>query len=166
MAKALVLKHKRRRMKKTDYPKRLALLKSRKVRLVVRKSLSQINIQFIKYNESGDTVLSSLSSKELKKMGWKFSCDNVPAAYLAGLLAGFHAKSAGIKEAVVDIGMQVSTKGSKLYAAIKGVIDAGVAVAVSQEILPTPERVAGKHISQEVEKCFEETKQKILEQFG
>jgi len=42
---------KRRRKKKTNYKKRLALLKSEKARLVIRKSLSNISVQLINFEK-------------------------------------------------------------------------------------------------------------------
>ena len=151
---------KRRKEKKTNYIKRLALLKSEKTRLVIRKSLSNISIQFINFKPSGDETIASASSKELKKIGWS-KCGNIPAAYLTGLLAGKKAREKNIKEAVLDLGLQTSTKGSRLYAALKGVLDAGIIIPHSKEILPSEERIKGKHISEEVSKQFEDIKSKI-----
>ena len=76
----------RRREGKTDYRNRLALLKSGKYRLVVRKSLKYITVQIIEYDEVGDRTVVSVSSKQLRTFGWQFSCDNIPAAYLTGIL--------------------------------------------------------------------------------
>lgn len=158
--------HKRRLRQKTDYRKRLGLLKSGKTRLVVRRSLDNIGVQFISFATKGDNTKAACFSKELKKEGfdWKFGCGNVPAAYLTGFLAGVRAKKNNISEAVLDSGLQTSTKGSRIYAAVKGVIDAGVNVNVSQDVLPKDERISGKHINGDIEKNFAETKQKILKQ--
>ena len=52
------IKPRRRREGKTDYRSRLALLKSGKTRIVVRRSLSQMRVQFIAYHENGDTVIA------------------------------------------------------------------------------------------------------------
>ena len=41
-----------------------------------------------------------------------------------------------MKEAVVDMGMIRSTKGSRIYAAVKGVIDAGIKINCAEEMLP------------------------------
>ena len=151
---------KRRREKKTKYKKRLALLKSGETRLVIRRSLSNISVQFIDYKPEGDKTIVSAFSSELKKLGWNRT-GNIPAAYLTGLLAGKRAKDKKIEEAVLDLGLQTSTKGSRLYAALKGVLDAGVNVPHSKEILPIEERIKGKHISENIVKQFEETKNKI-----
>ncbi len=152
------MKHKRRRKQKTDYRLRLRLLKSGKPRLVIRKSLDNIRVQFINFNIDGDRTEASAFSPELKKLGWTHGTGNIPAAYLTGFIAGSRTK---IKEAVLDIGMQMSTKGSRIYAALKGVIDAGVKVPHSEEILPSMDRIMGKHISPEIEKSVSMIIEKI-----
>ena len=152
---------KRRIKKKTDYKKRLALLKSEKTRLVIRKSLSNISIQFINFEPNGDKTIASASSAELKKLGWN-KTGNIPAAYLTGLLAGKKAKEKKIEEAILDLGIQTSTKGSRLYAALKGVLDSGINIPHSEEILPKEDRIKGKHISEDIEKQFEDIKNKIV----
>lgn len=161
-----VLPHRRRREKKTDYRNRLALLKSGKTRLVVRKSLSNMNVQFVNYKPEGDAVIASAFSQELKKdnVGWKYGCGNTPAAYLTGLLAGLRAKKANATEAIFDLGLQVSSKGSRLYAVVKGVLDAGVKIPVANENLPSDERILGKHIRPEIEENFKSVKEKILKE--
>lgn len=155
------VKFKRRREEKTDYNKRLGLLKSKKTRVVVRKSLSNIIVQFVNYETSGDKTLVTASSMELKKMGYK-STGNIPAAYLTGLLAGKKAKDKKVTEAVLDLGIQIKTKGSRLYAALKGVLDAGINVPHSPEILPSDDRISGKHIKGSDEKMFNDIKKKIM----
>jgi large subunit ribosomal protein L18 len=159
--KNFIIKFKRRREDKTNYRKRLALLKSDKTRVVVRKSLSNITIQFVNFINNCDQTVSATTSVELKKLGWTRT-GNVPAAYLTGLIAGKKAKDKKIDEAILDLGLQSKTKGSRLYAALKGVVDAGVNVPHSEEILPSEDRIKGKHISKEVEKQFEEVKKKIV----
>lgn len=155
-----IVKFKRRIERKTNYRKRLALLKSEKIRLVIRKSLSNISVQFINFNPDGDQTLVSAVSSELKKFGWTRT-GNIPAAYLTGLLAGKKAKEKNVTEAVLDLGLQTSTKGSRIYAALKGVVDAGVNIPHSKDILPSEDRIKGKHISEEIEKQFDDVKKKI-----
>lgn len=155
-----IIKFKRRMERKTNYRKRLALIKSGKVRLVIRKSLSNISVQLINFNPNGDQTLASAVSTELKKFGWT-KTGNIPAAYLTGLLAGKKAKEKNVKEAVLDLGIQTSTKGSRIYAALKGVLDAGVNVPHSKDILPSEDRINGKHISEETAKQFDDVKKKI-----
>ncbi len=138
---------KRRREGKTNYKKRLELLKSKKPRLVVRKSLKYINAQIISFDKLGDKTLASASSKELKKFGWRFAKDNLPSAYLTGLLIAKRAREKGIEEAILDIGLQASTKGSRIYAVVKGARDAGLKVQAEESMLPSEERIRGEHIA-------------------
>jgi large subunit ribosomal protein L18 len=156
-----LIRFKRRREEKTNYKKRLALLKSNKTRVVVRKSLSNITVQFVNFANNCDSTVAAASSTELKKLGWTRT-GNVPAAYLTGLMAGKKAKAKNIEEAVLDLGLHTKTKGSRLYAALKGILDAGINVPHSPEILPSEDRLKGKHISDDIVKQFEEVKKKIV----
>lgn len=141
------LKLKRRRLGKTNYKKRLKLLSSRKMRLVVRKSLKNISVQLVKYEPKGDKILTSANSTELEKLGWKYSRSSLTAAYLTGLLCGAKAVKADLKEAVLDLGLHSPIKGSKVYAALKGAIDSGLKIPASPEIFPKDERIRGMHIA-------------------
>ncbi|MEK6856638.1 MAG: 50S ribosomal protein L18 [Nanoarchaeota archaeon] len=140
---------------KTDYKKRLLLLKSRKPRLVIRKSLRNIQLQLIDYAAKGDKILISSHSNQLKKLGWKQVSGNSSSAYLTGLILGLKAKSKNIKEAILDLGLNRSVKGSVLYAALKGATENGLNVPHSKEILPKEKILEGK-------KDLKETKEKIL----
>ena len=140
------LPFKRRFEKKTNYRKRLGLLLSEKPRVVIRTSNKHTKTQIIKYETDGDKTLISANSQDLKKLGWKYSTSNLPAAYLTGLLVGQKAKKNKIKDIVVDLGVQRTVKGSRLYATIKGIIDAGIKVPCSEEVLPSEERIKGEHI--------------------
>lgn len=151
----------RRREGKTDYRRRLALLKSGKVRAVVRKTLANTIVQFVDFTPEGDRVLASAISKELERFAWKVGTGNVPAAYLTGYLAGKRALAAGVKEAVLDIGLHPPTGGGRVFAALKGVLDAGVRIPHGEEVLPDEARIRGEHISEEVLKLFEEVKAKL-----
>ncbi len=159
---------KRRRLGKTDYKKRLKLLLSGKPRLVVRRSLKYISAQVIQFSSEGDKTIVSAISKELKKLGWKFACDNLPAAYLTGLLIGKRALEKDIKEAILDMGLYRSTKGNRIYAVVKGAMDAGLKIPCNEKMLPSAERIKGLHIASYNEKFksivdeFEKIKQKIL----
>ena len=125
----------RRREGKTNYYRRRELLKSGKIRLVVRCTLSHTIVQFAKAELEGDRILVSATSKELiNKYGWKAPTGNLPAAYLTGFLAGLKAKKAGIDEAILDVGIKKPVRGSRIYAGLKGVLDAGVFVSHSKEV--------------------------------
>lgn len=147
----------------TDYRKRLALLKAKKPRIVIRKSLKQIRVQFVTYNSTGDKVLCSSASNDLiKQYGWKHAVATTPAAYLTGLLAGNQAKEKGLTEGVLDIGRAKPTKGNVLFAALKGVLDAGVECPHDNSIIPSEDRLFGKHLSNEIEPMVKDLKEKIL----
>jgi large subunit ribosomal protein L18 len=139
--------HMRRLDRKTDYSKRLKLVKSGLHRATVRKSLQNITVQIIRFEESGDKVTASASSKQLQAYGWKAPNGNVPAAYLTGLLAGLRAKQAGVNEAVLDMGLKRSTNGSRVYATLIGMLDAGLKIPHEPKILPDEKRISGAHIA-------------------
>ncbi len=158
----------RRKEKKTDYKARLALLKSKKKRIVVRKSNRYIKVQLVEYRENGDVTLSSYSSKNLKKLGWKGSLKNTPAAYLTGLAAGKQFQKEA-KEGVLDIGMAETTKGGVLFAVLKGLVDSGLKIPHGKGNIPGEKRITGKVIADygkgknpsEVPKQFEKIKKKV-----
>jgi large subunit ribosomal protein L18 len=137
----------RRREGKTDYQARKALVLSRKPRLVTRSTLKNFNAQIIIAKPRGDEVLAAAHSRELKKKyGWKAPTGNIPAAYLTGFLCGLKAKSKGVKEAILDVGLISPTKGSKVFSALSGVLDAGVNVPHDEEKI-VKERAKGEHIA-------------------
>lgn len=142
--KTFTVRFRRKREGKTDYHNRLRLLSSGKPRLVIRKSLRHIFLQVVEFDSAGDKVLFSASSSELRKHGWKGYLSNTSAAYLTGLLLASKMKSGDV---VPDIGMYVSTKGSVVYAAIKGVADGGVNVPVSDSVVPDESRIRGEHVA-------------------
>ncbi|NUN11328.1 50S ribosomal protein L18 [Candidatus Micrarchaeota archaeon] len=149
---------KRRREVKTDYSKRLALLKSGKPRLIVRKTNKYIITQFALFNEKGDAVSITTSSKELSKYGFDGKT-NTPSGYLTGFLTGKKALNAGVKEFVLDVGLNPITKGNVLFAVLKGAIDAGLKANYSEDVLPSEDRMSGKHLK--IEAKFAEAKKKI-----
>ncbi len=140
------VKFRRRREGKTDYYRRRSLLQSRRSRLVVRKTNTRTLVQFVNANVTGDITVASATADELAKYGWNASPGNLPAAYLTGFLAGLRAKSRGVKNAILDVGLNPPIKGSKVYASLKGVLDAGVNVPHSEEVLPDDSRISGEHI--------------------
>jgi large subunit ribosomal protein L18 len=136
----------RRREGKTDYKARKALVLYGKPRLVARSTVKNFAAQIIMAKPIGDEVIASAFSRELKKFGWKAPLSNMPAAYLTGLLCGLKAKAKGVEVANLDIGLAAPTKGSKIFAALSGVLDAGVAVPHDEEKI-VKERLKGEHIA-------------------
>ena len=153
----------RKREGKTVYKKRLALLKSGKPRLVVRKSNRGIVVQLIEFSPEGDKTLVHVSSRDLAKLGWEPK-RNSPTAYLTGALAAKEAVKKGIKEAVLDIGLATPKKDAVVFAAAKGAVDAGLIVPFNGEV--SEERIRGEHIAahrkNDLPKLFEEVKAKVL----
>jgi large subunit ribosomal protein L18 len=160
MTSSYKMQHRRRREEKTNYKRRLALLKSGKIRVVIRRTSKNMNVQLIEYDPKGDKMLSSANTTELVKLGFSRG-GNTPAAYLVGLLAA--KKAAGkVKEAILDLGLQTNVRGSRIYSALKGVIDGGINVPCSEDIFPKQDRLEGKHISEKIAADFQVVKEKIL----
>ena len=135
------MKFRRRREGKTDYHKRLALVKSGKVRLVIRVKNKSVIAQIIKYNTSGDQVLVSATSRDIKKYGFAGHGGNAEAAYLTGLLCGKKALKSGVDGAVLDIGLHTPVNGSDVFAALKGAVDAGMDIPHDAKCFPPEERI-------------------------
>jgi len=151
----------RRREGRTDYRHRIALLKGGRMRAVVRKSNRSTRVQFVGYTATGDLVVASAVSTDLAELGWTGSGKSTPGAYLTGLLAGMRAKKKGVEEAVLDIGLREPTKGATVFAALKGILDAGIEVPHSEDMLPSDDRITGKHMKEGTAASFEAAKGKI-----
>jgi len=140
----------RRRVEgKTDYHKRLKLLKSRKLRAVIRASNNHIRVQIIKSVLSGDKILISAFSRELTtKYKWKANTGNIPAAYLTGYLAGIKAKKNDIQEVIFDLGSFYHK--NRVLAACKGIINSGISIPYREEFFPEnfDDRIKGLHIEE------------------
>jgi len=147
MTETKVVTYRRKREGRTNYKKRLLLLQSRKPRLIIRKTNKQIILQIAEYVSKGDHIICGTGSAALKKVGWDYSCNNLPACYLAGLLVGKKALAKKIKMAIVDVGLQTPVAGSKIYAAVKGAVDAGMDIPASDEVFPSADRISGKDIA-------------------
>jgi len=151
MAKNAVsrVQFRRRREGKTDYRRRLKLIRSGMARAVVRCSLRHTVVQLIRYDEKGDRVVAEATTAQLTEKGWTGSTGNLPAAYLAGLMAGRKALKANLDSAVLDIGLRTPSKGSKVFASLKGLLDAGMKINHTKEVLPPEDRIRGKHLGKE-----------------
>lgn len=138
--------YKRKREKKTNYKKRLKLLMSGQARLVVRFTNQRIIAQLVSFDPKGDKIFLGTDSFALRKLGWSYSCNNFPAVYLTGFLFGREAVAKGQKEAILDTGLKSPLPRSKIYAFLKGVLDAGLRIPFAGEVLPADEIIAGKQI--------------------
>ncbi len=170
----------RRREARTDYHQRLRLLKSGKPRLVARKSNKHVRAQLVITGPTGDRTVAGAVSKDLREYGWEAPTGNLPAAYLTGLLAGRRAVAAGLAEAVLDIGLNSPTPGSKVFAVQEGAIDAGVEIPHNDDVLADWQRTRGTHVAEyaesredglyggefdatELPEHFDETRQRLLD---
>ena len=141
------MRFRRRRAGRTNYHKRLKLLQSGKARFVIRRSNTSLRCQVVLYQPTGDRVVAQATAKDIRAAGFtQSSAKSLPASYLIGYAAAKRAISAGVKDAIVDLGMQSASKGSRLFAAVKGAIDAGLQIPVNEEVLPPQDRLEGKHI--------------------
>ena len=137
----------RRNEGKTDYHKRLKLLKSRKLRVTIRASNDHMRVQIIQSFFGGDKILVSAFSKELtSKFAWNANTGNIPAAYLTGYLAGDRAKDKNIQDVIFDLG--VFYHRNRVLAACKGIVDSGINVPYREEFFPEKlgDRIKGIHI--------------------
>lgn len=153
---------KRRRLGKTDYRQRYKLLVSGKPRLVFRKKSKNLIMQVSKYNPKGDQVITACTTSDLGKYGWNIARRNTPSAYLLGFLIGLKSKNKGIQDAVYDLGLHKATKGSIIFAALKGAVDAGLNIQHSKELFPSEDRIKGIHIKKSP---FESVLTKIKNEF-
>ncbi|MEK6948485.1 MAG: 50S ribosomal protein L18 [Nanoarchaeota archaeon] len=159
--KAYTLKYRRKREGKTDYKSRLGLLASRRLRIVVRRTLSNIHVQVVEYSPTGDKTLISVDSRELLKYGWKGHRGNTTSSYLTGMLCGLKAKKKGIKEGILDLGLNRAIKGSSLFAAVKG-LKLSIEVPCNEDYFPNEERIKGQHLKKG---NYDEVRKKILEKW-
>ena len=158
------LRFKRRRTAETDYHRRSRMLRSGMPRAVVRVSNTQITCQLVGYEKGGDQILASVTGKSLVD-SFKWPADasrkSVPACYLAGFALATSALSKGHTEAILDIGLAASTSGNRAYAALRGMIEAGLEIPHSDKVLPSDERINGEHIGEEIAKYVATSKKSI-----
>jgi large subunit ribosomal protein L18 len=157
----------RREEGRTNYHRRLKLLKSKKLRVTIRSSNNHINIQIIQSNIGGDKILVSAHSKELiTKYRWNASTGNIPAAYLTGYLAGLRAKNKKIEEAIFDLGIFYHR--NRVLAACKGAIDAGMEIPYREEFFPESLnlRIKGSHIEEFAKRLKTEDPEKYEQIFS
>jgi large subunit ribosomal protein L18 len=115
--------------------------------MVVRKTNRHIIIQLVTAEMDGDRTLIAANSAELETYGYKGSTSSTPAAYLTGMLFAVKAKKADYGRAVLDIGLNRATPGARVFAALKGAVEAGLDVPHGEKILPSDDRVRGAHIA-------------------
>ena len=157
---------KRRRLEsKTDYGKRLKLLKSETPRIAFRKTNRYIIAQYITSKEAQDKIEIGRTSKDLMKYGWpkefEGSLKSITASYLTGFLIGKEVKKKKLETPIMDLGMVRVISKNKAFAFMKGLSDAGVEINCPEENFPEEERLSGKNMKKDFSKTFKEIKTKI-----
>ncbi|MDP2666743.1 MAG: 50S ribosomal protein L18 [Candidatus Diapherotrites archaeon] len=136
----------RRREGRTNYTKRLAFLKSGAVRAVIRKSTNHVRVQFVRSEKGMDHVITAAHTGELSTYAYTGHGGNIPAAYLVGYLAGKKFLGKEGKAAIIDIGVQRPIRGTRLFATVKGLRDAGINIPANPDAFPAESRLKGQHI--------------------
>lgn len=155
------VKRRRRREGKTKDEKRFSMLKSDKIRFVIRNLNNMTVCQLIEYNQNGDKTIVNTTSLELKKYGYKGHNGNIPASYLTGYLCGKKAVDKKITEAVADIGLRTPVHNSNVFAAIKGAVDSGLQIPFSEEAFSSVEKLKDADVvKKEIDKGVKKTEKK------
>lgn len=145
-----------------------------KYRLVVRFTNKDIVAQIVSARVEGDNVLCAAYSHELPAYGVQYGLTNYAAAYATGLLLarrtlnklGIADKFAGNKtdgkfepcrdkaddegegrfpfRAILDVGLARTTTGAKVFGAMKGVVDGGIAVPHKPNRFPGYNKQSGQ----------------------
>jgi len=160
------LRYKRRRNGETDYRRRMRMLRGGSTRAVVRVTNTQTICQLVDYTNDGDKVSISIDGKTLvDKFGWPLDASrkSIPASYIAGFAMAKAAMAAGHDEAILDIGLAASTPGNRVFAAMKGMVDAGLEIPHNEDVLPSDDRISGAHIDDSVAAAVESAKKSIEE---
>jgi large subunit ribosomal protein L18 len=155
----------RRKEYKTDYLKRIKLLKSGSPRVVFKKTNKYIIAQYVKSKEAQDKVEMGITSKILIKYGWskefEGSLKSIPASYLTGLLIGKKILEKKLEKPIIDFGMIRVLHKNRAFAFLKGLKDSGIRVECKEEFFPNEDRIRGEHLKKDFSKMFEEIKSKI-----
>ncbi|MCD6478407.1 MAG: 50S ribosomal protein L18, partial [Candidatus Diapherotrites archaeon] len=104
-------------------------------------------VQIVSYKMPCDETIVHVTTKHLKRYGW-LGKSNIPSAYLCGYLAAKKALKKGVEEAILDMGLLTPIKKSSAFAALKGVLDAGLNIPHGKEALPDENRISGRHIEE------------------
>lgn len=174
-----------------------------KYRFIVRITNNRVICQVAYATLKCDMIIAQADSAELAKYGkiGTVGLTNFPAAYATGLLCarralikcGMSDQFLGLEEAtgeyfiqeesdsgrrplsaVLDIGLRRSTKGARVFGAMKGAVDGGLHIPHDPKCLPGEEgdednlcleRILGGHIAEYMEELKEEPDRYTL-QFG
>ncbi len=155
----------RRRSNKTDYGKRLKILKSERPRIVFRKTNKFVIAQYVTSDETKDKVEIGVNSKQLMNFGWpedfKGSLKSLPASYLTGFLIGKKILKEKKDAPIIDLGMIRTVHKTKIFAFVKGVVDAGVELKADEKAFPEEDRIKGKNLKKDFTAMFDKIKSNI-----
>ena len=155
----------RRKENKTDYIRRINLLKGGLPRIIFRKTNRYITAQYVISKEAQDRVELGITSKALLEYGWpkefKGSLKSIPSSYLTGFLFGKKIIGKKMKLPIIDTGMIRSLHKNKLFGFLKGLKDSGLNIKCEEKYYPDENRIKGKHLKRDFSKTFEEIKLKI-----
>lgn len=155
----------RRRENRTDYHKRMELLKGNLPRVVFRKTNRYIISEYIVSDETKDKIELGVTSKVLLKYGWpeKFggSLKSITASYLTGFLMGKKIINAKKETPIADFGMTRNIHKSKAFAFLNGLVDSGLKMKHDKKTFPEEDRIKGKSLKEDFSKTFETIKSKI-----
>ncbi len=157
----------RRREGKTNYHRRLKIIKSGKLRLVIDCSKKHCTVQVVKTQIEGDKILVHANSQHLvKRFEWNFNTGNIPAAYLTGYYCGLLAKNEEIEEAILDVGLLVHN--DRVKSAFKGFLESGIYVEHNEKWFSNAleQRIRGEHIQDYANLLYEEDSDKYKKQFS
>ncbi|MGY4884225.1 MAG: 50S ribosomal protein L18 [Nanobdellota archaeon] len=153
----------RRKENRTDYLKRLKLLKGEKPRIVFRKTNKFIISEYVKSKEAQDSIVFGFDSRKLNEYGWpknaQGSLKSTTAAYLSGYLVGKNIIKQKLETPILDVGMNRTIHKNKIYAFLKGLIDSGIKIECKKEFFPEESRIKGEHLKNKIP--FTEIKSKI-----
>ena len=155
----------RKKEHKTDYSKRIRLLKSKSPRVVFKKTNRYIIAQYVRSREAQDKIEIGITSKDLFKYGWpeerKGSLKSLPASYLTGFLIGKKIIEKKFEKPIVDFGMLRVLHKNRAFAFLKGLKDSGIQVKCKEEFFPSEDRIKGRHLKKDFSKIFEGIKSKM-----
>jgi len=151
----MTVQKKRRISAKTDYAKRIRLLKSGTPRIVFRRTNKYIISQYVSSKAAQDKVELVTNSKELLNHGWPKnstgSLKSITASYITGFFMGKKILKKKLEKPIIDFGMIKTLHKTKVFAFIKGLIDGGIDIRCKKESFPSEERIKGNHLKNKID---------------
>jgi large subunit ribosomal protein L18 len=123
-------------------------------------------VQVMQALPQGDRTIAAADSKQLAKLGWRGGLKNLPAAYLTGHLAGHLSRNNGVASAILDLGLSKPIPGGRIFAAVKGAIDAGLEIPCGDKMFPSEKRIRGEHIAKYAKDLSKDAPETFKRQFG